>query len=404
MRTRIPLIVISLFLTIAAGYSQPGRDRVSSAFFLQDYTAISVWDSELNRWEASTRQVAVYNERNRLIESVAINDVTGDTISKTTSTYNDQGRVEIQLYSELREGEWYELRYLYFEYDEFNRRTSVTTYIREEGEWVFSSRARQYNLIYDENDRLLSYESQHWIDGEWQTTAIDYNEYDELGDRVYQLRRLMPSGQKSYQVFYTYMDNKMLTRHVQSWNRSTGEWVDSYRDQYHYDQCGLRSDFIRQRIVGGQWANSQKTEYFYRVALPYGTAQRDRKVEICHNGRTIMVSENAVAAHLAHGDCLGPCPDEQSARNRAAETERERQFTIYPNPARETATLDLRELSERDNIRRVEIADSRGNRLRTINVRGETELTIARGSLPAGNYYIRLVGSRGEYSAVLIFQ
>jgi hypothetical protein len=35
-----------------------------------------------------------------------------------------------------------------------------------------------------------------------------------------------------------------------------------------------------------------------------------KKVIICHNGHTIRVSERAVAAHLAHGDTLGPCPNQ----------------------------------------------------------------------------------------------
>jgi hypothetical protein len=33
------------------------------------------------------------------------------------------------------------------------------------------------------------------------------------------------------------------------------------------------------------------------------------KVLVCHNGNTICVSPNAVPAHLAHGDQLGPCGD-----------------------------------------------------------------------------------------------
>jgi hypothetical protein len=32
------------------------------------------------------------------------------------------------------------------------------------------------------------------------------------------------------------------------------------------------------------------------------------KALICHKGRTISVSVNAVPAHLRHGDTLGPCP------------------------------------------------------------------------------------------------
>ena len=31
------------------------------------------------------------------------------------------------------------------------------------------------------------------------------------------------------------------------------------------------------------------------------------KVTICHNGHTITIDEDALPAHLAHGDTLGPC-------------------------------------------------------------------------------------------------
>jgi len=37
------------------------------------------------------------------------------------------------------------------------------------------------------------------------------------------------------------------------------------------------------------------------------------KVTICHNGNTLSVAEAAVAAHLAHGDTLGPCQQTQAA-------------------------------------------------------------------------------------------
>jgi hypothetical protein len=34
-----------------------------------------------------------------------------------------------------------------------------------------------------------------------------------------------------------------------------------------------------------------------------------RKVTLCHKGKnTLSVDANAVPAHLAHGDTLGPCP------------------------------------------------------------------------------------------------
>lgn len=44
------------------------------------------------------------------------------------------------------------------------------------------------------------------------------------------------------------------------------------------------------------------------VPAPTDTPAPAQKVTICHNGNTIEVDADSVAAHLAHGDTLGPCP------------------------------------------------------------------------------------------------
>lgn len=38
-----------------------------------------------------------------------------------------------------------------------------------------------------------------------------------------------------------------------------------------------------------------------------GCVVEEKKVALCHNGHTILVSEHAVNAHVAHGDTLGEC-------------------------------------------------------------------------------------------------
>ena len=51
---------------------------------------------------------------------------------------------------------------------------------------------------------------------------------------------------------------------------------------------------------------------------PPDNGDKNKKVEICHrppgnpdNAHTIRVSENALQAHLDHGDTKGPCPDKK---------------------------------------------------------------------------------------------
>jgi hypothetical protein len=64
----------------------------------------------------------------------------------------------------------------------------------------------------------------------------------------------------------------------------------------------------------------------------------DKKVSVCHNGHTICISENALQAHLDHGDVCGPCitqsatASEEIGAPNAAPVMLEKAGAVYPNP------------------------------------------------------------------------
>ena len=70
------------------------------------------------------------------------------------------------------------------------------------------------------------------------------------------------------------------------------------------------------------------------IDVTCGNNPRSPKVEICHNGKTICVDENAVQTHLAHGDVLGSC-------DVAKEDVKISQVNVYPNPFVSEVTVEI---------------------------------------------------------------
>jgi len=194
----------------------------------------------------------------------------------------------------------------------------------------------------------------------------------------------------------------MLERFVQNYNRVTNSWINSYRDTYEYDHCGIRKQYIRERFLGGNWINEQKTVYTYKIAIPGN--EKNFKVPVCHNGHTIFVSINALEAHIAHGDCIGSCQAEKESDRKPDNTllYAKPPFTVFPNPARERLTIRFNRDLDPD-IKRIELADNYGKVIRSFNVNGISDLTLERGNLISGNYYIRLIGA-GIFSVPVIFE
>lgn len=122
----------------------------------------------------------------------------------------------------------------------------------------------------------------------------------------------------------------------QSWNAVVGGWWSENAGNsgpplvtlahYAADHPGTRITSIRLATGcgGAAWANfvgyldkvtigangSTRVFDFEPVAVkpkPQQKPRQEHKTALCHRGHTIRVDNHAVAAHLRHGDTLGPC-------------------------------------------------------------------------------------------------
>ena len=146
---------------------------------------------------------------------------------------------------------------------------------------------------------------------------------------------------------------------------------------YEYNQCGRTTATILQFFQNGNWINTTRQKYIY--GLNTSEIKPGERVPVCHNGNTIYVSINAVAAHLAHGDCLGECRVEKKEERFGLDEGQtvEPPFIVYPNPAKDKITIKLRGDGSSD-VKRVELTDFYGRLIKSYNVKGSEDLIIYR--------------------------
>lgn len=109
---------------------------------------------------------------------------------------------------------------------------------------------------------------------------------------------------------------------------STGETTTSI------EVCPEESTLYTITVTDANGCSESTTIEVDVIDVSCGNNPNNPKVEICHNGRTRCVSQNAVQAHLNHGDTLGSCENS----NEVFIT----QLRIHPNPVRDNLNLRLR--------------------------------------------------------------
>ena len=283
-------------------------------------------------------------------------------------------------------------------YDLQQRITEIWIQKWTSGIWM--NDRKQNNYIYDEFDRLLEFQSIYWRSNIWTQPSIDYSYYDAQG-KLIRREAFNPNGSLDYQVICNYDGNNLLSEMYAQYPSGTG-WQKWWLVNYQYDGCGFKISQVQYAGSGTEWVPNTKVvnySYFKPELYPYPN------VPVCHNGYTMYVIKKVLKRHLAHGDCLGSCPETKGSNSdlKGAATEKLSTvpFTIYPNPASERITV-LRNGYDHG-IWKVDILDFTGNLLRSETVSDSGEVTIERGGLVSGQYIVRIQGEQ-IYNLVVVFK
>jgi hypothetical protein len=316
---------------------------------------------------------------------------------------------------------------------------------------------------YDSNDNLIKYTNQVWKNNNWVDDLINTKTYNGAGQIVYEefLRKNSAGVFEAYQRHFYHYQNDIITDYLRQVKNSTGQWCDFSNHFYVYDSNGRLTVLYGQYVNNGpvfwertaiygndgklterylrilrynpvlkmniltnttyqvhsyniyenvsevhnsewindQWIHTTKDVYFYSML-------KDKKVSICHNGQSLCISINALRAHLDHGDKLGTCENEEIKGNkdgkgeRGSSKEKEINFFLFPNPAREQVSLRL--TGECGEYKSGVILSSDGKTMFSFFINNQEELTFKISNLRNGTYIVRLYKETGFDTRTLI--
>lgn len=388
-----------LFLLFLASIliSNAKEDWNYKNYFRSDSAHVFSWDATLNDWILSSSQVYYYNANGKLNLVIEKSLLTGSYLSKSEFLYDENGLLTEQNFFAWN-GEWIATSRSLITYDEYDKASEIMIQVYKSDDWV--NNRWQKNYKYDQEGRLTEFQSFYWRNNEWSLPTTDYSTYDE-DSRLIKRLAIRYGGTTDYQILYFYDENGLRTETYAQYPSGT-TWANWWFINYQYDDCGSQISQVQYKGILIEWIPQTKTvtyTSFNSEAFP------GKKIPVCHNGHAIYISKNALKAHLAHGDCIGECTIEKNPDRKGFDEKDKSEkppFTIYPNPASEKITIKF-DMDECQDSKRVELTDFYGKLIRSFNIKDNSDLTIYRGNLLSGKYYIRLIGEE-VYSAVVIFE
>ena len=359
------------------------------------------WDKELQSWKAVS--IRIYeSSQGRYDRLLFINPDTRVPIRAWDYYYDSYGNRNLEISSAYRNNSWIINLRKTFDFDQNNVRLSETRHYFKQEKWDFVS------LTYFEYlNGFLSAANYQEPDLQGQLFTVSRSEYSYVNGRLSEVTGYDGSEQSITGIeryFYDSETNRLTERVFWSYE-STGNSHDvsmlkpQRRQLYFYDDLLMLREQLFQEYKDGEWVSYHRYEYFYKL-------DTSKKVTICHNNQTICISVNALKAHLAHGDKLGPCPtnvaETNKDRKREERADKTPPFIIFPNPVNDYFTV--RVLNQTDSeIYKIEIIDPYGKLVKSYNTHNQYEVTITRENLRSGRYTIRLTGKE-VHSTGLIFK
>jgi hypothetical protein len=386
--------LITLFWVFTANAQ---KDLKIENYFRTDSTLVYSWQEDSKTWLLSSNEVYSYGTNGKLYTVIVKNLNTGSNVSKSEYLYDEKELLVTEVYY-VWSGTWTPTSRNLITYDEKNNYFEIKGQTWVENNWSnsFLQKYTKYNL----SGAITEFQMFEWGISDWVFVFSDHWSYDETGQLIRRLS-LFSDSSVNYQILYNYNTDRLRTKMYAQY-ASGSSWINSWLQEYQFNDCGNQISQIQYYGVGTEWILSTKTIFFNSFN---NNEYPDKKVPICHKGNTIYVSKNAVKAHLAHGDCIGECTVEKKPERHGFDEKEKHEkppFTIYPNPAKEKITIKF-DRDECKESKRVELTDFNGKTIRSFNVKDNGDLTIYRGNLISGKYCVKLVGEE-VYSAVVIFE
>jgi hypothetical protein len=194
-----------------------------------------------------------------------------------------------------------------------------------------------------------------------------------------------------------------------SWlyNLSSNNWIFSaaVTTETSWDQPGMASIGNNKVIAFGGTPLPSQTWLFSAASMPWCDEDKE-KVYVCHNGNTICVNANAVPAHLAHGDYVGPCTVnrgeitvEEIPKPLITESAKPG-FNIYPNPSAGDFIISLNLAADHSGDRIINIINSNGQVVKQLNMNGQNRVSM--NIKDPGTYSVQLITNRQVITKKLI--